>query len=100
MGLVIALITFALAGQNPTDASQQQPGKIYQTRKSLPDLQKCLTDKLSERGDVTAVKMKDSTTLMLRWGGENPMLIDLAPPTVTVTTRFASGTRPIVEECL
>ena len=98
--MVLMLVSLLLMGPPQSPAPEPRPGASYQSRKSLPDLQKCLTDKLSEIGDVTAVKMEDSTTLVLRWGADAPMLIDLAPPKVTVTTRFANGTRKIVEDCL
>jgi len=100
MVLMLMSIWLTAATPNQPATPEQRPGASYQSRKSLPDLQKCLTDKLSEIGDVTAVKMEDSTTLVLRWGADAPMLIDLAPPRVTVTTRFANGTRKIVEDCL
>jgi len=100
--MVLMLLSLFLAPQAPEPPAtpERRPGASYQSRKSLADLQKCLTDKLSEIGDVDAVKMEDSTTLVLRWGADAPMLIDLAPPRVTVTTRFARGTRKIVEDCL
>jgi hypothetical protein len=100
MGPIFLSLLMAFFAANPPDASHQGPGASYQSKKSLYELQKCLTDKLSQRGDVTAVKMADGTTLMLREGEDAPMLIDLAPPAVVVTTRFAYGTRTIVEGCL
>ena len=92
MAPVLALLILAEAAQ-PVAAS-------YQTAKSLPDLQTCLTDKLTGVGDVTALKMEGLVTLMIRDGERKPMLIDLAPPKVTVTTDFLRGTRKLVEACL
>jgi hypothetical protein len=100
MGAILVSLLLTASAPDVAASSEHRLGASYQTRKSLVDIQKCLTDKLSELGDVDAVKMQDSTTLVLRWGADAPMLIDLAPPNVTVTTRFAKGTRPIVEECL
>jgi hypothetical protein len=98
--MLIALLLSFAAPANPSADSQPAVGASYQTKKSLAQLEKCLTDKLSERGDVTSIAMPDGTTLMLDRGDGAPMLIDLEPPAVKVTTRFAFGTRTIVERCL
>ena len=79
MGPVLALLILASV------EAAQPVGASYQTAKSVPDLQKCLTDKLTGVGDVTALKMEGYVTLMLRGNQGKPMLIDLAPPKVTVS---------------
>lgn len=94
MGPVLALLILASV------EAAQPVGASYQTAKSVPDLQKCLTDKLTGVGDVTALKMEGYVTLMLRGNQGKPMLIDLAPPKVTVTTDFLHGTRKLVEACV
>jgi hypothetical protein len=96
--LPMALLTLAASARPAPE--QPQVGATFQTNKKLGDLEKCLTEKLSGLGDVTAMQSDNATTLMLRWGGEAPMLVELAPPTVKVTTRFANGTRWLVEQCL
>jgi hypothetical protein len=95
------MLLLLMAGNpnSPTDPPKG-PGATYRTSRSIPQLEKCLTESLSKRGDVTAIKMPDSTTLMYRETTQTPMLIDLEPPSVTVTTRFAYGTRRLVEACL
>jgi len=75
-------------------------GAVFQTKKSLADLEKCLTDRLSQGGEVTSVPIEGVKTLMYRTTDEPAMMIDLAPPTVKVTTKFAIGTEPIVKSCL
>jgi hypothetical protein len=83
-----------------TDPSQG-PGETYKSAKALPALQSCLTDKLARIGDVTDITVDGVTTLMIREGPGDPvMLIDLAPPSVTVTTNFLYGARKLVEACL
>jgi len=90
----------AFAANSPA-APQQAPAASFQTTKTLAVLQRCLTDKLSQFGEVVAVKMEgNSTALVLRQNQDEPMVIDLAPPSVTVTTNFARGTRKLVEACL
>jgi len=84
-----------------TSADQQPvPAAIYKTAKAIPALEQCLTDSLSKLGDVTSIQTEGTTTLMLKTGTEAPMLIDLAPPKVIVTTKFAYGTRNLVKACL
>ena len=82
-------------------ASPEGPGASYSSKKSVAELQKCLTDKLTRIGDVTDVTIDGVTTLMLReTPNDEAMLIDLAPRSVTVTTKFLHGTRRLVEDCL
>ena len=96
---------------DPTPAAGTQPaagaadvaagsGAVFRTRKSLADLEKCLTDRLSQGGEVTSVPIEGVKTLMYQTVDEPAMMIDLAPPVVKVTTKFAIGTEPIVRSCL
>ena len=85
----------AHAGEAPGGAR-----RTFRTRKNLDQLEKCLTDKLSKVGEVTSVPIEGIKTLMYRTTDEPPMMIDLAPPSVTLTTKFAIGTEPIVRACL
>ena len=95
------LATIAALMLTPDVAAHQGPGASYTSKRSLPALQKCLTDKLANIGDVNDVTVDGITTLMVREGpNDQAMLIDLKPPSVTVTTNFLYGTRKIVESCL
>src|SRR5689334_6403456 len=75
--LLLPMALFAVAASPPPTPEQPHVGATFETNKGLGELEKCLTDKLSQRGDVTAMQSDTSTTLMLRWGGEAPMLIEL-----------------------
>ena len=89
------MLAFQAAETGPT------PGASYSSDKSLPVLQRCLTDKLARIGDVSDLHVDGVTTLMLRNGPEGQvMVIDIAPPSVKVTTRFVYGTRKLIESCL
>lgn len=96
------LSLFLIAASEPavTPAQPADKAVIFHTKKSLADLEKCLTDKLSPLGEVTSVPIEDAKTLMFSTTDEPPMLIDIAPPLVKVTTKFAIGTQPIVKACL
>jgi hypothetical protein len=102
MGVSPILVSLLLAVNAVSSADTAQPAAVasYHTAKNLPELQTCLTDKLSERGNVTAATAQGTTILMLREGEDAPMLIELDPPSVRVTTQFAYGTRKLVEHCL
>ena len=96
MQFIALALVLALAADPP-----QGPEATYTSAKSVPALQTCLTDKLARIGDVTDVTVDGITTLMVREGPAEPvMLIDLSPASVTVTTKFLYGTRKLVEACL
>jgi hypothetical protein len=106
--LILSLLLIAASDPPPKTsqptvaASPAQPdvAATFQTSKTLPEVEECLTAKLSEFGEVTAVPIEGMKTLMFRTTDEPPMMIDIAPPTVTVTTKFAVWTRPIIQTCL
>jgi len=98
---MLLLVLMAWQPGKLAEAAPAGPGVTYQSSKSLPQLQKCLTNKLARIGDVNDITVDGITTLMVREGpNDQAMLIDLAPPNVTVTTKFLYGTRKIVEGCL
>jgi len=88
------------AAEAPAAAQVHPAGAVFHSRKNLPQLEKCLTDRLSRLGQVTSVPIENAKTLMLSTSDEPPMMIDIAPPDVRVTTKFAIGTEPIVKGCL
>ena len=100
--MVFVLSLLLAAGiSDAANASGHVARATYKTAKDLPALEKCLTHALSGRGDVTSATIDGTTTLMLRERPDSqPMLIDLVPPSVIVTTKFAVGTRHLVEACL
>ena len=95
---LLFLLFLTAAVQKPD--SGPAPLASYKTAKSSEALEQCLTEKLSKSGDVTSVKIDGTTTLMYRRDNDSPMIIDLATPTVSVTTKFAFGTRKLIEACL
>ena len=75
-------------------------GAKFATTKTLSELERCLTDRLSKFGEVTSVPIEGMKTLMFRTTDEPPMMIDISPPVVTVTTKFAVWTKPIIQTCM
>jgi hypothetical protein len=63
-------------------------------------LEKCLVQELSDLGEPTLMQEKGSTTLMIRNGEGRPLLIEIAPPSVTITTKADLDTRSRVGHCL
>ena len=72
----------------------------FTSKKNMAQLEKCLTDRLSQGGQVTSVPIENAKTLMYSTSDEPPMMIDIAPPAVRVTTKFAIGTESIIRGCL
>jgi len=98
-----ALISLLLAvgTQTPPVAPQPNPGSSFATAKAVDAVQACLTDKLSEVGEVAAMEPdRGSIILLVRGNPEGPMVLELAPAKVTVTTKFITGTREIIKGCL
>jgi len=101
MLIVVTLLLAAAAEPPAASPPEAAPAVVtFRTRKNLPQLEKCLTDRLSQLGQVTSVPIEDAKTLMLSTSDEPPMMIDIAPRTVKVTTKFAIGTKPIIKGCL
>ena len=106
--LPLMLAACAAAPTGTSEASSSAPAAVvrdapvatYTTHKSQPAIEKCLTDSLSKLDDITSVNTGGVTTLVYGKRTEPSMLIELAPPRVSVTTNFAPGTRDIVEACI
>ena len=100
--LLVVTLLFAAAAEAPAPALPQATAAVvtFRSRKTLPQLEKCLTDRLSQLGQVTSVPIEDAKTLMLSTSDEPPMMIDIAPPVVKVTTKFAIGSKPLIQGCL
>jgi len=91
----------AVAPTNPAAAAQQPSGVTFPTAKSVEAVQACLTDKLSEVGEVAAAQPeRGSTILLIRGNPEGPMVIELTPQMVTVTTKLITGARAIIKACV
>jgi hypothetical protein len=96
--VILALST--ASSLTPPAASAREENASFQTKKHIPELERCLTKKLSRLGDVTTFNADGMVTVMVRTGSAEPLLLDLHPPTVTATTRLQYGTRRLVEACL
>ena len=100
MWLVLTAAMLASATDTPPAADGIKP-VTFKSAKTLYDLNQCLTAKLSEVGEVVSVRTDyDKTTIVLRDVPGGPMTIDLAPPDVTVTSRFLPETRSLVAACI
>ena len=98
-----ALISLLLAAgiQTAPAAPPPNPGTTFATTKTIDAVQACLTDKLSEVGEVAAVQPdRGSTILLVRGNPEGPMVVELSPQTVTVTTKLLTGARAIIKGCV
>jgi hypothetical protein len=89
-----------LAGCATVASASEQKPQSYKTAKTLPVLEKCLVQELSDLGEPTLMQEKGSTTLMIRNGEGRPLLIEITPPSVTITTKADLETRNRVGHCL
>ena len=98
--LVLAAAMLASATYASPAADKIKP-VTFKSAKSLDALDKCLTEKLADVGEVVAVHTDEgTTTIVLRNVPGGPMTIDLAPPLVTVTSYFLPETRALVAACI
>ena len=102
LALTFLMIAAQSAPAAPAAAAAVQPsvGASFESKKSLPELEACLTEKLAKYGEVTAVPIENTKTLMFRITNEAPMVIDLSPPAVTITTKYPGWAKPLVQSCL
>jgi hypothetical protein len=86
---------------NPPVAAAHPSGTTFPTTKSVDAVQACLTDKLSEVGEVAAAQPDRGTTILLiRGNPDGPMVVELTPQMVTVTTKLITGTRELIKGCV
>jgi hypothetical protein len=84
----------------PAADAQARPTATFKTAKSMAALEKCLAQELSDLGDQTLMQEKETSTLMIRNGEGAPLLIEIKPPQVTITTRADLETRLRVQHCV
>lgn len=93
-----ALLMLLLAA--PADTAPTDVAATYRSEKTLPQLQECLTTRLSASGDVVAVQAEGYITLIYKDGTHPPTVIDLAPPQIIVKTRQPKDARKSIQSCL
>jgi len=104
MWLVLAAAMLASATDAPP-APGPAGGVTFKSTKTLDALERCLSDKLADVGEVVAVHNElNSTTLVVRDIPEGPMTIELAPsgcgpvdagaPIATASAALPSSWRP------
>src|SRR3954465_14050955 len=102
----ILLLMLLLTGAPPVAApavvpdSEPTPMASFKTAKSMAVLEKCLAQELADLGDQTLMQEKDASTLMIRNGEGAPLLIEIKPKLVTITTRADLETRTRVQHCV
>lgn len=96
LSLLLALWAPAIA-PDVTDLSYQ---RAYTTTRTVPTIQKCLIGELSGLGEQTIMQMGDGAILMIREGQGEPLLIEIAPPKVTITTHSTADVRNRVQRCV
>lgn len=80
--------------------AQPNPATTFKTTRSLSALEKCLYEELSDLGDATFMRSPGETILMIRNGQARPMIVDITPPTLAITTRTSAEIRERVKRCV
>lgn len=75
-------------------------GGTYKTARTMPVLEKCLYDELSDLGEATFMRSPGETILMIRNGQGQPLLVDINPPKVEITTRASLDVQRRVRRCV
>lgn len=91
------LMTAPAADPAPTPKAA---GGTFKTARTMPALEKCLYDELSDLGEATFMRSKDETILMIRNGQGKPLLVEITPPTVQITTRASMDVQARVRRCI
>ena len=60
------------------------------TSKTRPKLEACLYNELSDLGEATFMQSAAETILMIRNGEGPSLLVEIAPPTVQITTKASA----------
>jgi hypothetical protein len=98
--LLSLMLVQAAEPANATTTPKRPSTQSYKTAKSVAAIEQCLVQELSDLGDPTFMRTVDNTTLMIRNGEAKPLLIDIAPPTVTITTNATYETQVRVKRCV
>jgi|SRR3954468_787315 hypothetical protein len=99
-GNVLATSISMVGAPDPTSASGPSYQRAYKTSKSTESVQNCLREELADLGDQDWVFTEDSAILVIREGSLPALMIDIAPPNVTIRTRSAPETQIRVKRCV
>jgi hypothetical protein len=95
--MILLLLSSLVAPGVDNELSYQ---RAYKTEKKVPEIQKCLIGQLADMGEQTIMQMGDGVILMIREGQDRPLLIEIAPPAVTITTPSSLDVRNRVQRCV
>jgi hypothetical protein len=84
----------------PAVGSDNKVAVSFKTAKTRPKLEACLYDELSDLGEATFMQSEAETILMIRNGDGPPLLVEIAPPTVQITTKASADVKTRVKHCI
>ena len=99
-GLLLLLLLLTPPDEDPAAPVEANTGITYKTAKTLQAVEKCLYEELSDLGDATFMRSPGETILMIRNGQGPPMIIDITPPKLAITTKASPEIRARVTRCL
>src|SRR5215218_7056231 len=98
MSVLLLWLLMNVQGADPA-ASQNAAGGTYKTTRTMPVLEKCLYDELSDLGEATFMRSQGESILMVRDGHGSPLIVDISPPTVQITTKATLDVQARVRRC-
>jgi hypothetical protein len=84
----------------PAGPSENKVAVSFKTSKTRPKLEACLYSELSDLGEATFMQNAAETILMVRNGAGPPLLVEIAPPTVQITTKASADVKSRVKRCV
>ena len=98
--MIATLLSLLLAAPAASSNMPTKSPATYQTSKSLPVVEKCLYEELSDLGEATFMRSAGSTILMVRNGQGAPLIIDIELPKLAITAKATPEIRARVTRCL
>lgn len=102
MRILLIVFTLGACATTPAGLRGNEPRATYSSAKGLPALEQCLGESLSFLGGPSVIHGEQAATLSFGDGGITSLMIDIAPPAVTVRTSYPyqASLRRRVEGCL
>ena len=99
MSVLLLWLLIAAPAADPA-APQAAAGGTYKTARAMPVLEKCLYDELADLGEATFMRSPGDSILMVRNGQASPVIVDISPPTVQITTKARADVQARVSRCV
>jgi hypothetical protein len=100
MSALLLWLLLSPAEATAPKAAETKAAVSFKTGKSRAKLEACLYDELSDLGEATFMQSEGETILMVRNGQGPPLLVEIAPPRVQITTKASLDVKTRVKRCV